>query len=458
MFVDTPVGRATLTNGFVYEAKPAVPGTPIAAPGNQQATVSWAQVFDRGGSPESYTVTSQPDGRTCSVAYPGLAFTYASCVVDGLRNGVTYTFTVTATNTLGSSNSGPSNAVTPLAQINGSCGAANNVETLVEPKGLLCASGTAGTVSFAEGTFRWRCEGLNGGSSQQCSASGISSEIDQKIPSGVTLTSDNVKDTQGEKGCELQSAQLMPPPSQGPGNGWVMPYGAVSFEMVKCDTSTSAVTVRLTYADVVEGMEFWKFVVNSQGVGSWVRMDPNRLSISGKTVEYVVEDNGDWDSDPRSGAIVDPIGPAYDSNSVTPPGQPTNVRVTPGDRSATISWTPPSSGGQPTRYRVEALMNGQPTGLFCEVDHPATQCVIRGLNNGQSYTFRVVAINADGTSPAVVTTTPVVPRPPPPPAPIPVLDEAGLIALASLIGALGAWQQRRRRPLHRGNQKDTKKG
>ncbi len=81
-------------------------GTAIA--GNAQATVTFTPPANDGGSPiTSYTVTSNPRGRigTC---------TASPCIVMDLTNGAIYTFTVTATNAVGTgANSALSNIVIP---------------------------------------------------------------------------------------------------------------------------------------------------------------------------------------------------------------------------------------------------------------------------------------------------------------------------------------------------------
>ena len=89
----------------------SVPGTPAIAsviPGDHQVSVSFAAPASDGGSPiTSYTVTSSPGGLTATC--PG-----SPCVITGLTNGTPYTFTVTATNGVGTSApSVPSNTVTP---------------------------------------------------------------------------------------------------------------------------------------------------------------------------------------------------------------------------------------------------------------------------------------------------------------------------------------------------------
>ena len=91
-------------------AQPGIPGTPTAVAGNAQATVTFAAPTT-GGAPVTYTVTSNPEGKTCTSTSPT-----RSCVVTGLTNGTSYTFSVTATNSAGtSSSSSDSAAVSPIA-------------------------------------------------------------------------------------------------------------------------------------------------------------------------------------------------------------------------------------------------------------------------------------------------------------------------------------------------------
>ena len=78
------------------------------------------------------------------------------------------------------------------------------------------------------------------------------------------------------------------------------------------------------------------------------------------------------------------------------PGQPLNVRATPGAGQVSVSWdAPTSSGSSPvTSYRVTA----SPGGEYCETS--TTSCVVTGLAGGTSYSFGVTATNAQGTGPS----------------------------------------------------------
>lgn len=94
----------TVRQSIVVGTGPVAPGPPlnvVATPANASATVSWQAPTSPGTESVShYTVTSSPGLRTCTT-------TSTSCVVSGLTNGVVYTFTVTATSSVGT---GPASA------------------------------------------------------------------------------------------------------------------------------------------------------------------------------------------------------------------------------------------------------------------------------------------------------------------------------------------------------------
>ncbi|MDR6965912.1 hypothetical protein J2X29_003892 [Shewanella putrefaciens] len=109
---DAAVNAAT-TVSQTFMVNAVVPGAPTigtATAGNTQATVAFTAPTNTGGTTiTGYTVTSNPGGLTSSGAG-------APITVNGLTNGVAYTFAVTATNSAGTgAASAASNSITPAS-------------------------------------------------------------------------------------------------------------------------------------------------------------------------------------------------------------------------------------------------------------------------------------------------------------------------------------------------------
>lgn len=108
--VTTAGGTSMLSPGdvFTYLTPPGPPTNVTATLGNLAANILWSPPATDGGSPiTSYKVTSTPGGLASTVSGTTLGTT-----VSGLTAGVSYSFTVVATNVIGiGSASQPSNSI-----------------------------------------------------------------------------------------------------------------------------------------------------------------------------------------------------------------------------------------------------------------------------------------------------------------------------------------------------------
>ncbi|HEX7471968.1 MAG TPA: fibronectin type III domain-containing protein, partial [Candidatus Limnocylindrales bacterium] len=113
--VDRTAGNSAVLAGlFLGGASapppPAAPGAPsglTATRGNGQVALTWTAPASNGGSAiTGYTVTASPGGATCATATLG-------CTVTGLTNGTAYSFTVKATNAVGTGAASGSASATP---------------------------------------------------------------------------------------------------------------------------------------------------------------------------------------------------------------------------------------------------------------------------------------------------------------------------------------------------------
>lgn len=103
------------------------------------------------------------------------------------------------------------------------------------------------------------------------------------------------------------------------------------------------------------------------------------------------------DGDPTEGALATALPPL--------PAAPTITQVKPCDRAATVVWSPPPGGPEPVGYDVLAS-----NGITTAVAGTVTSVTVKGLVNGQSYSFRVAARGSEGRGPESVPSRIVLPH------------------------------------------------
>ena len=370
---------------------PDAPTSAVASSSNTQVSVSFTPPVSNGGSAiTGYTVTSAPGGFTGT----GSA---SPIIVAGLTNGTSYTFTVTATNDVGTSTGSVSTiAVTPMTM----------------PDAPIVGTSTAGN---SEALVAFTPPVSNGGS----------------VITSYTVTS--------HPGNFISSSSTSPILVTGLTNGTQYNFTVTATNQVGISSASSASNNVTPITIPNSPTSLTPTAGNTQVALSWTAPIINGGSaIIDYVIEYKLSASSTWSvsSDPSSantsGTVIGLInglpydfrveavnlagqGEASSEVSATPVGQPdapTIGNVTPLNAQVSVSFTPlVSNGGSAiTGYTVTSAPGGF-TGTGS-----ASPIIVAGLTNGTSYTFTVTATNAIGTgsssSPSASTTPVTVPNAP----------------------------------------------
>lgn len=157
-----------------------------------------------------------------------------------------------------------------------------------------------------------------------------------------------------------------------------------SFDII--NGATNAVLKNITAAT---DPLFWTDQVTNQGTSCTYFLTgmPN-----GTTYQIKVRANNSAGSGQMSGTAS-----AY---AYTKPGAPTDVKVTAGTKSLTVSWTAPSNGGSAiTKYEVFEVINGTVGTAPVATTTGATSAVISNLTNAAEHNYVVRAVNEAGAGP-----------------------------------------------------------
>ena len=367
---------------------PDAPGGVTATAGNATATVTWTAPSDGGSAITGYSVIPYIAG-AAQAAVPASG---TSAVLSGLTNGTAYTFAVTATNAIGTSQaSAQTTAVTPA--------------TLpAAPTGVTAVRGNASAV------VSWTAP-ANGGSTVTSYV--VTPYIGATAQPTTSVTGNPAGTSSTVTGLTNGSAYTFTVTAvNGVGSG---PASAVSPSVTPLTTPGAPTAVAATPGNTSASVSWTAPASNGGAAISTYTVTPyvgttaqtartvagnppaTSLNVTGLTngTEYtfVVTANNTV----GAGAVSTP------TTAVTPalptaPAAPTGVTAVPGNVSATVSWTAPANGGSAiTSYRITPYV-GAAAQTVRTVSASATTLIVTGLTNGTAYTFRVAAVNAIGTS------------------------------------------------------------
>jgi hypothetical protein len=381
-------GAATITPA----SAPSAPVGVFAFPGDAQATVGWSPPTSDNGFPiTGYVVRAYIGGVLQSTAT--VSSTVRSYVFSGLANGTSYTFTVAATNFLGTGTESPPVSVTvgtPLL-ISRPSALPGDGSGCVSWGGVI-ANGSPIT-GYVVTPF------INGvAQTKRSYASTATTEAVTGLTNGTTYTfSVAGKNANGTGPNSAASAPVtvgIPTaprsPSAVPGNGqatvsWVRPTSDT------CAPATGYVVSTYLGSGALQSQSVFSSPATTEVITSLNNGTLYNFKIAAKNAAAL--------TGPQSVATGVIVG------TPTAPRSPSAV---PGYTSATVRWTAPaSSNGSPvTGYVVTPYVNGigQAAHFYSSA---ATTETVTGLTNSTTYTFKIAAKNARGTGPQSVATAPI---------------------------------------------------
>ncbi len=380
MAANTGAASATLSL-TIAGANATVPGAPTlnsATAGNGSVSLAWSAPASNGGSAiTSYRATASPGGLTCTTSGLG-------CTVGGLTNGVGYSFTVTATNAVGTGPASNSLSATPVA-----------AATVPGAPTLMSATGGDRAVSLA-----WSAPASNGGSAissyriYRSTASGgetflttvgnVTGWTDSGLTNGTTYFY-QVSALNGVGEGPRSSER-----SATPGATATVP-GAPTLNSATAGNGSVSLAWSAPASNGGSAITSYRATASPGGLTC-------TTSGLGCTVSGLTNGTGYSFTVTATNAIG--TGPASNALSATPatvPGAPALNSATGGDRSISLAWSAPASnGGSPiTGYYIYRGNASGSEALYQIVGNVATW-TDTNVSNGTTYYYQVSAYNAQG--------------------------------------------------------------
>ncbi|MGD0623857.1 MAG: fibronectin type III domain-containing protein [Thermodesulfobacteriota bacterium] len=349
---------------------PAPPSGVTVTAGTAQAIVSWPAVAGATSYNIYYSTTA---GQETTSNGTKVANATSPKVINGLTNGTTYYFIVTAVDASGESSASSEVSATPLASPSGIQVTAGDGQVTV---GWTAAAGatsyniyystaagqetTASGVKFPNATSPQVITGLTNGTRYYFVVTAVNA-------SGESTTSSEVS--------------AIPPgvPAQPSG---VTATATTGQATVSWNAVTFATSYNVYYSDTsgVTKSHYSNSVPNATS--------PQVITglIDGITYYFIV-------------TAVDASGESAESSEVsaTPLARPSGIQVTAGDGQVTVSWTA-AAGATSYNIYYSTTAGQETTASGVKFPNAVSPQVITNLTNGSTYYFVVTAVNNSGES------------------------------------------------------------
>ncbi len=386
----------------VAPATATAPGAPTSVTGRPRdaaVTVSWTAPASNGGATiTSYKVTASPGGATATSSGP------TSAEVFGLTNGTAYTFTVTATNSVGTGPaSAASTAVTPVAA--------------TKPGPPASVTATAGNAQI---TVSWTPPANDGGADitdayvdvYKVSGAVYVGYVHVKAPATTATITKLTDGTAYYATVYLENRSFLSGSTAQSGN--VTPQAGpqpAPPASVSAKPGVASATVSWTAPASDGGSPVTGYVVTTYNSSNAVVGTP--VSVSASTLSTTISSLTNGTSYYFGVAATNSAGtgPAQFSATVTPAGPPSapqNLEAIPSDQEIFVSWSAPANNGGAsiTGYSLSVSSGGT---VLSTKSVAGTSALVSSLTDGSTYTVTVTASNALATGTPTSPSSPVTP-------------------------------------------------